>query len=715
MVMERQNLQKIEQHLSDETVQERLRQNILRVHDEATVTIGRAARLFGFSESQLRDWEKSGLLKSQRSKELLENKNNSGNRHGGQRQYSFAELDKLAVIHELINELRLSPGSIPTNIDTIWNKITAQETRDPQISIRSSTGKLTGGVQSENIAIDSRVETIYAHQQWRYYTSRALWLCLMLLHEDVPGLMAGLILPYHELNSEQYPEETECLPQIGLSLVGWLGQTRSFYTFITKKPAFEYNSDYTVLQLLSEKMRKEGPVSPASRTLIVAQRKEVRQVSHNEETIQTVLRLLTPIYEDRNLWLEHLGEETGGYQINPSIDFTAKVNDDILTAMANMVIRLGGKNSEGKDRWTYCNILLPEKTQLPVQQQQLIVRAKSRHSPMQVSKTLLLPERYTTSVSLRAFWGGHIVSRPFLTADDTSGHLEKNEGPVRSNIAIPMEGEGGQALGALYVASYETYAFHKEDQRILRIITRMIAELVETYNTRQRFSSKLFDIQTNPGTVDPLFQDFSSEIDFFEDVEDALKNIRSATSKTYQEEEEEATTEMAFIAIDLDSDVQERIAHNYGDQIVRQLNKEFGLRIRGFLPALVSHAQNRKLYHIYAGRYYLFLRNFSLEKAQAGAERIRKSLTGNITIKRSESSNSGLVLPGIKLHLGVTHYPIEKLETLLQEKTEINIKNCSTTMYNTLDSILLLGSDQGDITMTWDPEIFAYRAYTLQP
>ena len=37
-----------------------------RVHEEATVTIGRAAELFGFSENQLRDWENRGFLNPRR-------------------------------------------------------------------------------------------------------------------------------------------------------------------------------------------------------------------------------------------------------------------------------------------------------------------------------------------------------------------------------------------------------------------------------------------------------------------------------------------------------------------------------------------------------------------------------------------------------------------------------------------------------------------------
>ena len=61
--MDERNLQRIARHLKDEAAQRRVHYNIQRGRNEVTVTIGRAARLFGFSESQLRDWEKMGLIK----------------------------------------------------------------------------------------------------------------------------------------------------------------------------------------------------------------------------------------------------------------------------------------------------------------------------------------------------------------------------------------------------------------------------------------------------------------------------------------------------------------------------------------------------------------------------------------------------------------------------------------------------------------------------
>src|SRR5215469_2923429 len=107
--MNEQTHEKIRKYLQNKGVQERILKNIEYGRSEATVTIGHAARLFRFTENQLRDWENKGLLKPSRP-------------DGGQRQYSPAELIKLAIIRELI-DAKYAPSEIPAEIDTIWNSI----------------------------------------------------------------------------------------------------------------------------------------------------------------------------------------------------------------------------------------------------------------------------------------------------------------------------------------------------------------------------------------------------------------------------------------------------------------------------------------------------------------------------------------------------------------------------------------------------------------
>src|SRR5947208_3413338 len=109
-MMEERN-QEILKYLQREDVQARILHSINRGRAEATVTISNAAHLFGFTENQLRDWDEKGLLKPQRPTQELTRDGKSIKR----RQYAPAELDKLAIIRELMDK-GFSPGTIPPNI-----------------------------------------------------------------------------------------------------------------------------------------------------------------------------------------------------------------------------------------------------------------------------------------------------------------------------------------------------------------------------------------------------------------------------------------------------------------------------------------------------------------------------------------------------------------------------------------------------------------------
>src|SRR5436305_11217918 len=111
------NIEDIRKHFQNRDVQERVQRRMLDARSKATVTISRAAALFGFSESQLREWEKRGLLKSKRT-DLPEDSRAAK----GHRQFSPDELDKLALIRELMDQ-GYTLSEIPQNIDDLWQQI----------------------------------------------------------------------------------------------------------------------------------------------------------------------------------------------------------------------------------------------------------------------------------------------------------------------------------------------------------------------------------------------------------------------------------------------------------------------------------------------------------------------------------------------------------------------------------------------------------------
>src|SRR5437763_9773564 len=115
--MNKPNIERIRTYLQSKEVQERIQKRMLDAHSKATVTISRAAGLFDFTESQLREWEKRGLLKTERAALSQDSKTSTGHR-----QFSPDELDKLALIKELMNQ-GYALSEIHQNIDDMLQQI----------------------------------------------------------------------------------------------------------------------------------------------------------------------------------------------------------------------------------------------------------------------------------------------------------------------------------------------------------------------------------------------------------------------------------------------------------------------------------------------------------------------------------------------------------------------------------------------------------------
>jgi len=313
---------------------------------------------------------------------------------------------------------------------------------------------------------------------------------------------------------------------------------------------------------------------------------------------------------------------------------------------------------------------------------------------------------------LRAYQSRNSIYRRELSREDTSTYSEI-EGTIRSNIAVPIGAETGQPLGVLYITSNDTEAFPAEDQSILRIIAKIVEELLHTYKLRHQITEKLTDILEDPGSSDPFFKTFLSENDFLDDLEKLLADVQMDVECDKKGESacnhEEQIKEISFIAIDVDSSVQETVANSFGDQTVHNLNKALGVRIRDLLPALFSNHLNCKLYHIYGGVYYLLLRGFSLAKTKNNAERLRKALEGSIAVKQSELPGGTLMLPGMSVHLGVTWYSYEKLVDFFDPSYMRSVVDVRSTLYHSLDFALKMGTDtKGNIVYAWDSVTSTY-------
>ncbi len=682
--MDEKPLQDIKQHLQDKDAQERILKNIERTRLETTVTIGRAAELIGFTENQLRDWEARGLLSPKKSA-------------GGQRLYPLTELDRLAVIRELLNTKRFSPGDIPEDIDKIWNAIRP---------IGESATLLPTGDGIGQLPIDQRVDNSEHEVFWRYFISQAVRLSLLLLCEEVPDTITGLVLPLQPFVGAKINDPAN-LPEAGLSLVGWLSLSRAFYSFLDERPAFKYPTDFRIVHLndFGWSMSGSFPYQP----LIIIQRRAKSPLITPVLT-ETVYRLLQLVYNNVSRWQPSfdVGLRDWVYQVT---DFSRipDTTDPVLDGIMNMVVELGGKNADGSNRWHFSNLYIPLDSSLPVQQQRLLVRAHSEDSPTRVSSMIVSIAE--PGLTFRAYQSGHVIYRPLLSPRDHILAYHDAEEKTRSAIAIPIMGDNGMAIASLYIASRQENAFNDSDQRTLRFITRMIEELLPTYTSRQPSSGRLSNLLNSPKIVDRAFRQFLSEEDFLNNVEALLANIlvRDDIEPENRPDTSIKTNDVvSFVEVDIDN--QAELALKYGNQVARNLSKEVGLRILGHLR-LLSNPDYRKLYHVSADRYYMKFEGMSLEDARDFAETLRKLLSGvyridarRVVLGRPLSREHLLELPNVTVRLGVQNIYYSKLKNdLLRYPVDFAVTEQRQAITVGFEEALKRGqAGGGNCIISWD-------------
>jgi DNA-binding transcriptional MerR regulator/GGDEF domain-containing protein len=693
--MNEPNVEDIRKYLQKEEVQERVQKRMLDARSKATVTISRAANLFDFSESQLREWEKRGLLKTNRPPITPDGKTSTGHR-----QYSPDELDKLALIRELMDQ-GYSLSEIPPNIDGIWQQI-IEEQHDQASTI--SSHEIGHVHEVEHLAIDQRVERTNEEVFWRYFVSQVLRLSLLLLCEEISDTKAGLIIPLQRQDILKKVYQPGDQPEAGPSLIGWMGKNRSFNSFLDETPSFKFPSDYRIqpLPIVGEDNQQDN-------LLIVIQR-EARPISPSAPLVETIRRLVDLLYQHVEQWQPcfDFGMRDWEYQV---IDFTnPNATDEVLNSIVEKVVELGGKIPDGRDRWHFASIFLPKDSDLPNQQRNLVVRALSKCSPHKPGVTSVHVK--DPGLSFRAYQSGHIIYRPKIAPQDFMLAYREIEESTRSAIAIPIAGDDGLPIAVLYVASDEVDAFSIADQRVLRMITRMIEELLMTYRVRQRVAGKFGDLIMNPGVVDASFKEFLSEDEFINDLEAILTEIQSQSLSEKQSQES-----FSFIAIDIDN--QGSLATKYGDRVARNLSREVGLRIRGQLR-LLSNPAFRRLYHVNADRYYLLLPGMPLDEARGRAELLRQALRGEyrldarrVVTGRPMLPEGLLEIPNVTVRLGVSSYPYKKLQDiLLRYNAEIAVAATRALIMQNLDLILDIGQREGgNCIISWDPGIWGWMRW----
>lgn len=691
----------LQEYLKRKEVQERIQHRIQQARSNVTVTISRAAELFGFSESRLREWEKRGLLTTDRN--ITEGKE-------GHRRYTTNELSKLAILHELFNFGGYGPGDVPPDYDEIWEDIEHEQQSNGTAAGRDSVEfpALPYQAPKDTMFIDHRIEHAEQEVFWRYFTSQVLRLSLMLICEDIPDTMAGLVLPLGE--KATFVHDPKDLTANGQALIGWLSPNGSFNTFLSAAPHFEHPSDFRIEPLLAHGEDE----SFSYKTMIIVQRK-AKPLNLSLPLVQTLRRLLSQVYANVSQWYSSYGYGLRDY-LYQATDFNNVTHpeDTVLNSLMNMVIQLGGPSQENSQnsRWKFCCLLLPQDSSLPVQRRSLIVSAQSTDSPYKLG-TSIVSTKVPPGLSLRAYQSGTIIYEPDILLSEAIIAYAEQEKSTRSAIALPIVREDGLPIAALYIASDEDYSFPIESQRVLRLISTMIQELLLTYSARQQAAGKKTDLIDRPEIVDTAFEDFLTENDFIRDLEKILFTIADVKENTFVPDRD-----VSFIAIDIDD--QSTFSMRYGDRVARNISQEVGTRLQEHLK-LFAKLNNKVLYHLNADRYYLLLDGMSLDEARKSAEQIRIALKGNYLVDAQRFSSKGtklpvnmLEIPQLTIRLGVTSYTYDKLkEILLRYPSETSLVEVKTLVMGSLDTTLSTARREGgNKIVSWDPNIWGYTVWT---
>ena len=688
------DIERVKKYLQDKEVQERVTKRMNDARSKATVTISKAAGLFEFSESQLREWEKRGLLKSERTALPEESRTSRGHR-----QFSPDELDKLALIKELMGQ-GYTISDIPQNVDDIWEQVKGGKNGQSSYRIHMDGKNLQ---EAEHLSIDKRVENVDQETFWRYFVSQALRLSLLLICENVPNSIAGLVLPLQRIASAPIITDTSELDTSGLCLVGWLSRTRTFYSFLDAAPTFEYPTDFRL-----EPLRPVQKGITQHLPLVVLQR-DSKLHPLKEAALETIQRLLELVYRFSESWQPVFdnGMRDWVYQVT---DFRsdATARDVVLDRLMDMAVALGGKAPDGQNKWLFCNLFMPQDTSVPLLQRNLVVRASSKNAPLEVS-TMRLSVSHP-GLTFKAYQSGHVVYRPRVMPPDIA--YQELEESTHSAIAIPIAGEDGLPIAALYVSSDEIDAFSTDDQRALRLISRMIEELFSTYQARRHVMGRLSDMIINPGPVDVSFRSYLSENEFVNDLEELLAGIL-----TQEKNEQQAEEIVSFITIDIDK--QSDLAAKFGDHVARNLSRTVGSRIQGHLR-IWSEPDLRRVFHLSADRYYLFLKGVSLEEARVRAANLQKVLVGEYLIEAKHGSVTRpmirerlLELPDVTVRLGVCSYTNGKLKEVLgRYSVETTLAETRAQIIRNLDESLDVGQREGgNCIISWDPDIWGYKRW----
>jgi len=688
--------------LREPSVWSQIQQRLRAAWEGLTTNIGQAAKIVEISEPQLRYWEELGLLTPERA--ILAESNR---RHPGQRRYGMSDLTRMVIIKELLDQ-QYSLAEIAAFMEHGYAQL------EPSLSQKGQEG------ERDPVWIAEHGGRTEDGLFWRFSIPRILYYSICLLSGGLPTGNCTLVLPIDEearqAARESSSEEPERLGGLGKTLLGNHTVGHPFTAFLAPASNSSRTPERTAVITLAELASEENDTGAR---LVVEQHladlftlPEAREPrALKQQAAKTVLALLRRLQADAHLWLPSV-DQGSDVLIYNAVDpaFPSPRGDRLLVGLTELVVRAGGKRSNtDEDRWKFAAILLAADPTAPLQQQSLVVSAQSARAPYIVGVTTL-PPGATPSLCSRAFQSGQAIYRPHIEKEDTSIFLRKLEGDIDSAIALPIEGQNGQLVAVLYIVSDEPDAFtNKVDQVLLRVIGKMVGELVSVHMLRKMMTEHLTELTQEPLVVDNFFREFASENEFMLDVDELFKTLIHL--------DESKSTNLALIGVDIDD--LSGFTEKYGEQAAKNLVRSVGRRIKQWMNGQPSKSGELHLYRIWADRFYLVMKGVSQQSANAYAEQLQNVLrephridASRISARQSLSSASGIDLR-ITVRLGVISYASDALKAMVDASE--GVARLRERLMALLDQALSLGQAAGgDAITTWDSTVSAFASRRYQ-
>jgi hypothetical protein len=275
------------------------------------------------------------------------------------------------------------------------------------------------------------------------------------------------------------------------------------------------------------------------------------------------------------------------------------------------------------------------------------------------------------------------------------------------------------SIGTLYVASRELDAFsEKDDILILRMMGRVIAEQLVTYQNRNLVTDNLSEMVAQPQVVDSYFKEFRLESEYIKQLEEWLRQIKPASNAGISSEtpgnEPLPFHDLASLAVDLSThsggaDTTTRIS----EKTLRELVKEIGKEIKRWAKVKSLPIE---IYYMYEERYCILLRNVALDQVIQHAAVLQEELLKCIQrkIKSHHGSSENVQMSDLHLHLGIVGYTYTMLQELLAKVS--SEASARVRIMHLLNNALKESKDTGENTIvSWHPqdEKFVYHPSKL--